>query len=97
MIDARKACIVAIILISLVTVSWFRSGHIIYFWDATVPLNPLKAFSSYSFTWSESTSLGESNILQVKMIPYISITLIFSYLGGNITLASVAVFSTILY
>jgi len=66
-----KICIVIIILASLPVIAWFKEGRIIYFWDATFPLNPTKSVMDYSYTWSESLGLGETDILRVKMMPYL--------------------------
>jgi hypothetical protein len=68
---SHKICIMLVFLASLVTVGWFKEGHLIYFWDATFPLNPTKSVMDYSYTWSESLGLGETDILRVKMIPYL--------------------------
>jgi len=62
--------VIVILLLSLVTLNWFREGRLIYFWDATFPLSPDKAITQYSYIWHDTFAFGQSDILGVKMLLY---------------------------
>ena len=59
------------VLSAVVIISWFRSGMIIYFWDATFPLRPDLALVRYSSVWDNTVGLGHADIAGFKLLPYL--------------------------
>ena len=67
-------CITCILLLAYFAInSWFKNGSILYFWDATVPLNPQRAFEAYRYVWHDFLNFGHYDIAGIRMLPYIAI------------------------
>ncbi|MEM3859686.1 MAG: hypothetical protein QW478_09835, partial [Candidatus Micrarchaeaceae archaeon] len=65
-------------LLGLISITWFKSGHLIYFTDSTFPFSPFYDLKGISFTWSNSGFGSPNN--SVIFFPYFITMYIFHLL-----------------
>jgi len=68
----------------LVLYKWFNNDYIIYFWDATVPLNPEKNIQDFYYLWKNNLFPGFSDPAW-SWLPYVGIFYIFNFLFKSLS------------
>ncbi len=91
-------CVTCILLLAYFAInSWFKNGSILYFWDATVPLNPQRAFEAYRYVWHDFLNFGHYDITGIHMLPYIAILyFINSIIGFSFSISQKIIYWVVL-
>jgi hypothetical protein len=89
--ETLHSLILASFLISVVVLRWHRSGHLIYFWDQTFPLDPGRNLQSLLSVWHSEYDFGRADPTSVALLPYFSLVWALNAVTGSLSLAQTGV------
>jgi hypothetical protein len=92
----RHSLLLASFLVGVVVLRWHHSGHLIYFWDQTFPLDPWRNLQSLLSVWHSEYDFGRADPTSVALLPYFLLVWGFDAITRSLSAAQTGVYALML-